>query len=114
MANNNCIFCKITKKELTADLVYENDDVLAFKDINPKAPIHILVIPKEHIESFSCITEKHTKIIREIIKAINHITKKTNIFNSGFRIIVNNGPDAGQAVDHLHFHIMGGHQLSWP
>jgi len=111
---SDCLFCKIVKKEIPSNIVFETDDVLAFRDINPKAPVHILVIPKLHIGSFAEIKQEHSALLMKMIKMIQDIAKKEGIDQSGFRIVANNGPDAGQAVAHLHFHVIGGRPLKWP
>lgn len=111
---NNCLFCSIADKKINASIVYEDGNVMAFKDIDPKAPIHILVIPKEHISSITKIEKKHSEILINIIEAIKKIVKSESIEESGFRVVVNHGPDSGQAVSHIHFHILGGRKLAWP
>jgi len=110
----DCIFCKIINKEIKADIVYEDDKVLAFRDISPKAPIHVLVIPKTHIEGFVYLKDEHSGDINAVLKAINNVVEILKIKESGFRIIVNSGKDGGQEVEHLHFHILGGKPLSFP
>lgn len=110
----DCIFCKIINNEIKADIVYEDDKVLAFRDIAPKAPIHILVIPKTHIKGFSYLTDEDNSDVNAVLKAINKITEIVGIKDKGFRIIVNSGKDGGQEVAHLHFHIFGGKALSFP
>ena len=107
----DCIFCKIIKKEIPSQIVYEDDEIMAFKDINPVTPIHILVIPKKHIESVSEITEKEEALIGKIFTAINKISKSENFKENGFRVITNCGKDAGQEVKHLHFHILAGKKM---
>ncbi len=104
----NCIFCKIINKEIPSTLIYEDDKVLAFKDINPQAPIHIIVIPKEHVEN---VLEAEVSSISNIFDAIQKIAKEQGIEETGFRIISNCGEDAGQTVKHLHFHILAGTKL---
>ncbi len=111
---DNCIFCKIIKKEIPSKMVFEDENVFAFYDITPQAPVHILVIPKEHIGSITKVEAKHKEIMFAMIEAINKITEKLNLHETGFRLIVNHGKDAGQAVPHLHFHILGGRGFSWP
>jgi len=110
------IFAKIIRKEIPADIVYETDSVLAFKDIRPQAPVHILIIPKvTDISSVKDISkEKHTQLLGELYEAANTIAKKLEIFESGFRIVINSGPDSGQEVPHLHFHLLGGRKMNWP
>ena len=104
----NCIFCKIINKEIPGDIVYEDEKVLAFKDINPQAPIHIIVIPKKHVKS---VLEADGEMSADIINAIQKIAKEQNIEETGFRVITNCGKDAGQTVEHLHFHILAGRTL---
>jgi histidine triad (HIT) family protein len=106
-----CIFCKIIKGEIPSNKVYENDEFLAFHDINPKAPIHILVIPKEHVEKFQDTTPE---IMAKMTLFIQELAKKLELDTRGYRLVVNNGEDGGQEVMHLHFHILGGTKLIWP
>ncbi len=108
----NCIFCKIGKKEIPSTIVYENESIIAFKDLNPQAPIHILVVPKNHISSINDITQENSSIISEIFLSINEIVEKEGIKESGYRVISNCGNDGCQSVQHLHFHILGGKKLS--
>ena len=107
----DCIFCKIIKGEIPSTKVYEDDNVLAFKDINPAAPIHILVVPKQHIENVLEINEGNKKILEDVFLAINKIAKKLGIDKDGFRVITNCGRGSGQEVMHLHFHILAGAKL---
>ena len=107
----DCIFCKIIKGEIPSTKVYEDDNVLAFKDINPAAPIHILVVPKQHIENVLELNEGNKKILEDVFLAINKIAKKLGIDKDGFRVITNCGKDSGQEVMHLHFHILAGAKL---
>lgn len=104
----DCIFCKIINKEIPGSIVYENEKVLAFNDINPQAPVHIIVIPKKHVTT---IMEADREMSADIISAIQEIAKQQNIDKTGFRVITNCGKDAGQTVNHLHFHILAGKQL---
>lgn len=105
-----CLFCKIIKGEIPSEKVYEDDEILAFKDINPLAPVHILVIPKKHIETADDIEEIDEPIIGKIFTVIKKIAKENNLEN-GYRIINNCKEDAGQEVKHLHFHLIGGRKL---
>ena len=109
--DENCIFCKIIKGEIPSNKVYEDEDVLAFNDINPAAPIHVLVRPKKHIVSLAEIEDKDEKIISKIYKVINEIAEKQGFKEKGYRVIVNCGKDGGQEVEHLHFHLLAGKQL---
>lgn len=106
----NCLFCKIINGEIPSSIVYKDDEVIAFKDINPQAPVHILVVPREHIQS--ALDEKATdaKMLSSVFSAIAKIAKENRLDN-GFRIINNCGADGGQTVPHLHFHILGGRPL---
>ena len=106
----DCIFCKIVTGEIPSQKVYEDDLVLAFKDINPCAPVHILVIPKKHIESAVALTEEDDILIAHIFKVIRLIAKEQELTN-GFRLVSNVGNDGGQSVKHLHFHILGKKQF---
>ncbi len=107
----NCLFCKIVKGEVPSEKVYEDDKVLAFKDINPATPIHVLVIPKKHYENVLDVKEEDKEIIADIFQAINKIAEKLGVEKDGFRIISNCGKDAGQEVMHLHMHILAGKSL---
>lgn len=108
---DDCLFCKIIKKEIPSKVVYEDDTVLAFRDINPVAPVHILVIPKKHIGSLVELTNEDEVIVGKIYTIINKIAKQEGIAEKGFRVIVNCGEDGGQEVKHLHFHLLGGKKL---
>jgi histidine triad (HIT) family protein len=107
-----CIFCKIIRKEINAGVVYEDDRVLAFNDIAPQAPVHILVIPKEHAASF--VNLQDFSVVGHIYQVIRQIAKQRGVEQDGFRVVVNHGRAAGQAVAHLHFHLLGGRNFSWP
>lgn len=107
----DCVFCKIIKGEIPSEKVYEDDEILAFKDINPAAPIHILVIPKKHINSLLELEEQDYELVGKIHKVINMLAKQLNIEEEGFRVIVNCGKDAGQEVMHLHYHLLAGKKL---
>lgn len=107
----DCVFCKIIDGKIPSEKVYEDENVLAFKDINPVAPIHILVIPKKHIEKLIDVKEKDAYLIAEIFKAINKIAKEQKIDEEGFRVIANCGENGGQEVMHIHFHIIAGKKL---
>ena len=109
-----CIFCKIVNGEIPSDKVYEDDELIAFKDINPEAPVHIIIIPKKHIESLNSIEEKDINIISHIFMIAKSITKDLGIAEDGYRLVNNCGEDGGQTVNHLHFHLLGGRSLQWP
>ena len=107
----DCVFCKIIKGEIPSNKVYEDEEILAFKDINPAAPIHILVIPKKHIASLVDMKEGDEILISKIYTVINKIAQDIGIEKKGFRVIVNCGEDGGQEVAHLHFHLLAGKKL---
>ncbi len=107
----DCVFCKIIKGEIPSEKVYEDEEILAFKDINPAAPIHILVIPKKHINSLLDLKDEDFILIEKIQKVINNLAKQLKIEDEGFRVIVNCGKDAGQEVMHLHYHLLAGKKL---
>ena len=107
----DCIFCKIIKGDIPSSKVYEVELVYAFRDINPQAPTHILVIPKEHLPSVDAITAENSRLVAHIFEVIPQIAKAENLAN-GYRVVSNCGPDAGQTVSHLHFHILGGKELA--
>ncbi len=107
----NCLFCKIVRGEIPSTKVYEDAQILAFRDIAPQAPTHILVIPKTHIASVAELNEENAQVVAHIFATIAHIAEQEGLVN-GYRVVSNCGPDAGQTVGHLHFHILGGHELA--
>lgn len=109
-----CLFCKIVAGEVPSEAVFEDDAVLAFRDINPQAPTHILVIPKEHVASAAELEDHHAGDLMAIFKAAAAIASSEGIAESGYRLITNIGREAGQTVFHLHFHLIGGRPLGWP
>lgn len=111
---DECIFCKIAKHEIPAQIVYEDKDVVAFKDVNPVAPVHILVIPKQHIPGVMSITDDNKELVGKILLVIEQLAQETSIVEGGFRVVVNHGRRAGQSVFHLHFHLLGGRPMHWP
>jgi histidine triad (HIT) family protein len=110
----NCLFCKIANKEIPSEIVFENDDILAFNDINPQAPVHVLVIPKTHISSLNQIDQSNSETAVRILESVPDIAKKMGIFESGYRVVSNCGVDGMQSVDHLHIHILGKRLMKWP
>ncbi len=110
----NCLFCKIIMGEIPGETVYESDDVLGFADINPMAPIHVLFVPKQHLRSVSDIEASDKDWLTEIFEAAANYASEQGIAQDGFRIVANVGQNGGQAVDHLHFHLLGGRQMQWP
>jgi histidine triad (HIT) family protein len=112
--DEDCLFCRIVAQEVPADVVHESGGILAFRDIQPKAPTHILLIPKEHLASLTEVGAHHGDVLAELVRASAHLAEAEGIDRSGWRLVTNVGPDAGQSVDHLHFHLLGGRKLAWP
>jgi histidine triad (HIT) family protein len=110
----NCIFCRIASGEIEAKKIYEDEYVVAFHDINPQAPIHILIIPKRHIRTVLDLEHSDMEIVSAMLKAATELARQLLIAESGFRIVINTNRDAGQAVDHLHMHLLGGRPMEWP
>lgn len=109
----DCLFCKIIGGEIPSNKVYEDDTVFAFRDIDPQAPVHILIVPKEHIASAKDINESNSAVVAHIFEVAAKIAKAEGL-DDGFRIVNNCGDSAGQTVKHLHFHLMGGREFGWP
>ena len=109
----DCLFCKIVAGEIPSSKIYEDDFVLAFKDIDPKAPFHAIIIPKEHISSADEITAENSGLIAKVFEAVAIISRQENLEN-GYRVVNNCGEDGGQTVKHLHFHMLAGRSMKWP
>jgi histidine triad (HIT) family protein len=110
---NDCLFCKIARKEIPADIVYEDDDVLAFRDIRPQAPVHVLVIPKRHIASLADLTQEDKDVMGHVTLVASRLARDLGV-SEGYRVVINCGKDAGQSVFHIHMHLLGGRSLGWP
>ena len=110
----DCIFCKIIRKEIPASVVFENDRLLAFEDIRPQAPVHILIIPKDHWASLNEAPESAQNVLGEILVRAREIAREKGIGESGFRLVLNTARDSGQDVFHIHFHLLGGRRMTWP
>lgn len=108
-----CLFCKIVNKELPAKIVYENHQILAFKDTEPVAPLHLLIIPKKHIATLNHLEFQDKELIGKLFLVAQKIAKEQGVSESGYRLVVNVGRDAGQTVEHLHLHLLGGKKLPW-
>ena len=111
---NECLFCKIANREIPASIVYEDERVLAFNDINPQAPTHVLVIPKRHIASLNEISVEDDQLLGELVRRAAAIAKSLGLSGGGFRTVFNTNRDAGQTVFHVHLHLLGGRSLTWP
>ncbi len=110
----NCIFCRIAAKEIASKVVYEDDRALAFQDIHPQAPVHLLLIPKKHFDSILAIGDKDLPLLMHLMKLTPKLAKEHGLAEAGFRTVINTGPKGGQTVYHLHLHIIGGRQMTWP
>ncbi|SNX55242.1 histidine triad nucleotide-binding protein [Thermoanaerobacterium sp. RBIITD] len=110
----DCIFCNIINKKINSSIVYEDDYVVAFPDINPQAPVHLLIVPKEHIKSPLDIGEDNKELIGHVYIVAKNLAKKFGIDKKGYRLVTNCGNDGGQTVLHIHFHLLGGRFMTWP
>ncbi len=110
----DCIFCKIVKKEIPSEIVYEDEQVLVFKDVNPAAPVHLILIPKKHLSSLFDITEEDTGIMGRIQLVASRLARELGLLEGGFRLVSNCGRDAEQEVAHIHYHLLAGRSLKWP
>ena len=111
---NDCIFCRIALGEIPSEKVYEDDRIVAFKDINPAAPVHILVIPKRHITSLAHVEEGDQELLGHLLVKFKEIAASLGLDQRGYRLVVNAGEDGGQTVGHIHFHLLGGRRMAWP
>lgn len=109
----DCVFCKIAAGEIPAKIIYRDDEVFAFPDINPITPVHILVLSIKHVPSLADMPDKDTPLVGKMVRAANQIAREQGIAKSGYRLTINSGADAGQLVPHLHIHLMGGRLLDW-
>ena len=112
---SDCIFCKIAAKEIPSTLVYEDEQVVAFEDLEPQAPVHVLVIPKKHVESIAALKGEDKELAAHIlVDVIPQLARELGIDQKGFRVVANTGEEGGQTVKHLHFHLLGGRSMQWP
>lgn len=114
MANQDCLFCRIIAGEVPGDFVHQDDLVVAIRDISPKAPTHLLLMPRKHVVSASDLTEAHGPMLGRLFTVAAQLARDAGIAEGGFRLVTNAGPGAGQSVPHLHFHLMGGRAMGWP
>ena len=114
MADADCLFCRITSRQVKADIVAETGELLAIKDINPQAPTHLLVIPKEHIPTLADATDGHTVLLGSALQLAKQLARQHQLSQGGYRVVVNTGAEAGQSVFHLHVHLLGGRPFRWP
>lgn len=114
MIMNDCIFCSVVAKKIPANVVLENKSAIAFHDIHPAAPVHVLIIPKVHVESIAACGPEHGEMLADMMLLASDVTKKLNVVESGFRLVTNSGASAGQSVFHAHLHLLAGRNFSWP
>jgi len=110
----DCLFCKMVSGEIKPDVVYEDDDVLAFRDVNPQAPMHVLIIPKAHISTANDLDEDNVDVIGQMYLAARKIANDEGVSEAGYRMVMNCNAGAGQSVFHIHLHVLGGRQMAWP
>lgn len=110
----DCIFCKIAEGTIPADKVYEDEQVVAFRDLNPQAPVHVLVIPRKHIATLNDLTEEECALLGRLQWVATHLARQEGIAEDGYRTVMNCNADGGQSVYHLHMHLLGGRQMEWP
>ena len=111
---NDCLFCQIVQKRIPAKIVHEDEHTLAFDDVNPQAPVHVLIIPKQHVQAVGDVRETDSGLLAQLLLACTKVAKHKGLALSGYRIVTNTGPDAGQTVFHLHLHVLGGRHMTWP
>jgi len=112
--SKDCLFCRIVNKELSSKIVYEDEQVVAFEDINPQAPTHVLVVPRKHIAGLNDATADEAKLLGQLQLVAAQVARARGIVESGYRVVINNGRGAGQSVFHLHLHLLGGRGMRWP
>jgi histidine triad (HIT) family protein len=110
----DCLFCGIAEGKIKGQIVFQDDTVVAFRDVSPRAPVHILIIPRKHVSGVLDIEPSDNAMVGHIFEVAAQLARENGIADSGFRVVVNSGPDAGQSVLHLHYHLIGGRQMSWP
>lgn len=110
----DCIFCEIVAKRMKSDIIHEDEDVVAFKDINPQAPVHVLIVPRKHIDSVNDVQATDAELMGKMMLIARKLAGDTGIDEAGYRLVINNGNNGGQTVSHLHLHILGGRRMTWP
>ena len=113
-AVSDCLFCKIVAGDIPATIVYQDDRAVAFADINPQAPTHVLVIPRAHVVNAATVVEADEPVVGHLVRVAAQVAAEQGLNQSGFRLVFNAGPDAGEAVKHLHLHVLGGRKMAWP
>jgi histidine triad (HIT) family protein len=114
VTDQSCLFCKIVAGEIPSDAVHEDDLVFAFNDINPVAPVHQLIVPKQHVASVAVLSDADAELLGRVFAVTAELAARAGLPDRGYRVVTNVGPDGGQSVDHLHFHLLGGRRMTWP
>ena len=114
MTDSDCLFCKIVAGTIPADFVHKNERLLAFRDITPQAPVHVLIIPKEHVASLDAADDRHGDLLGEMLLLARDLARSEGVSGDGYRTVMNTGDDGGQSVHHVHLHLLGGRALGWP
>lgn len=114
MSEENCLFCRMISGEITTDVVYRDEYAFVIRDINPQAPIHLLVIPTEHLDSLDDAGKRHEPVLGHLLRVVARVANNEGLTDSGYRTVINTGAGAGQSVFHLHVHVLGGRSLNWP
>ena len=112
--SDECIFCRIARKEIESEVVSEDEEMFAFRDVNPQAPTHVLVIPKEHIERLTDVSPERSELLGKLVLKGVEVASSAGLDERGFRLVLNCGPEAGQSVFHIHLHVLGGRKMGWP
>lgn len=110
----DCLFCSIVAGDIPSDVVLETDDVVAFRDVNPQAPVHVLVVPRRHVEDLHALDAGDDALLGELVRVARRVADEEGVAAGGYRVVVNVGPDAGMSVPHLHLHVLGGRPFAWP
>jgi len=114
VTENACIFCRIVQGEVSARVIHEDDETMAFRDVNPQAPVHILVIPRHHVESVASLRAEDQDLAGRLLVVAGEVARKEGLADAGYRVVANVGGEGGQTVPHLHLHVLGGRQMTWP
>ncbi|OQB74987.1 MAG: HIT-like protein [candidate division TA06 bacterium ADurb.Bin131] len=110
----DCVFCRISQDKTPAKKIYQDNDIIAFHDINPQAPVHVLIISRRHLTNLLDVNSQDESLIGRMLVVATQVAKKLNVSETGFRIVINTNKDAGQSIDHLHIHLLGGRKMQWP
>ena len=109
-----CIFCKIVTKQIPSNRVYEDDQVTAFRDLNPQMPVHVLIVPNQHVANTEALGQEHDTLVGKVVRAAQEIARREGVAESGYRLVINTGADSLNTVPHLHVHLLGGRKMGWP